>query len=84
MNAVSHSQDFSLSPSRAWTGPALLLACAAQFVLGAAVLADFPARPMNFIGDFGLLLVMTSPLTFIAGLGECFNWLARRFSPRES
>lgn len=82
MNATAHIKDETTSLA-GWIGPALLLGAALQFFLGNAVLADFPARPLNPIGDFGLLLVMTSPLTFTAGLGESLNWLIARFARKQ-
>ena len=73
---------FSVPSFRGWLGPALFVVTAAQFLLGDAILADFPARPFNLVGDIGLLLVMTSPLTLVAALGETGNWLVERFSQR--
>lgn len=79
MIASARVENETAPSFRGWIGPALFIGAAAQFLLGNAILADFPARPFNLIGDFGLTLVMTSPLTLTAGIGEAFNWLAARF-----
>lgn len=68
---------------RAWAGPALLSLAPLQFLAGDAILRAHHARPFNLLGALGFLLVVTSLLVLIAGLGETGNLLGQVFAPRD-
>lgn len=71
-----------VSRIRNWLGPLLIGTAGLQFRLGQLLLAHFHPRPLNVIGLISVAVIMTSTLTFIAGLGESFDWIAARFSNR--
>lgn len=63
--------------ARALLGPALLVLAPLQFLLGDAILKWHHARPINAFGALGYLVVVTSLLVLIAGLGETGNLLGQ-------
>lgn len=70
---------------RALTGPALLLAAPAQYLGSASLLQHYGHRPLGVIGGIALVLLFTSTLTLIGGLGETGNLLVEFFrGSRES
>ncbi|HEX7047306.1 MAG TPA: hypothetical protein VF275_07030 [Gammaproteobacteria bacterium] len=73
----------SIRGMRAWAGPALLLLAPLQFLAGDAILGWHHARPLNVIGALGFLVVVTSLLVLIAGLGETGNLLGQYFNRKE-
>lgn len=68
---------------RAWAGPALLALAPLQFLAGDAILKYHHARPFNMIGALGFLVVVTSLLVLIAGLGETGNLLGHYLGRKE-
>lgn len=65
--------------NRSWTGLALLLASALDYFGGAAILAGHPAQPLDALSGLGLVLVFSSLLLLVGGIGELLNWVAGIF-----
>lgn len=68
-------QSVSKRRWRAWAGPALLAIAPLQYLAGASILQNHPARPLTVLALAGLALAFTASLTLIAGLGETSNLL---------
>lgn len=72
----------SNSRLRRWLGPTLIVAAPLQYLAGNSILLAHHARPLNVWGAIGIVVVISSLLVLIAGLGESFNVVAQHFTRR--